>query len=114
MKSSETSNPYDALVASMPVTPAEPAAPANGLAGLLPLVLAVALTALVASVLWRKRQALAKVVNKQAIGAVLATETVIGFLCFTGHLDGETAARYAIAVPVALALLRAAWRIARP
>jgi uncharacterized iron-regulated membrane protein len=114
MKSSETSNPYDALVASMPAVPLEDAASAPPVAGLLPLALAFAVIALAAAVLWRKRQAIARAIDRKAVAAVLATETTIGFLWFTGHLGSENAARYAIAAPITLALLRTAWRIARP
>lgn len=111
MQSSETSNPYLAIVASLPQQAApEPAPP---FAALLPLALALLIVALVGAIIWRKRVALTpSKTGRRAFAALLAILATVWFFWFTGTLNGDEARAYAIATPAAAAAVFAAWKLA--
>lgn len=113
MPSSETSNPYDAIVASLPPQATPEPAPAPGLTALLPLALALLVAALIGAAIWRKRETLAPGrVGRRAFAALLAILAAVWFFWFTGTLNGDEARAYAIATPAVAAAMFAAWKLA--
>jgi len=110
MQSSETSNPYDALVAASPVVEEQPSAAV----ALAPLGLALVILLLAGAVVWRKRAALAPgPLARKAGGVLLALLTIVWFLWFTGNLNDTEAQAYAVGLPLAGIGLLAAWKLTR-
>lgn len=109
MPSSETSNPYDTLVAALP--PVEEPSAAVALA---PLGLALAIVLIAGVVIWRMRGKLKPGSGaRRAAGVLLGLLTVVWFLWFTGNLNDTEAQAYAVGLPLAGIGLLAAWKLTR-